>query len=420
MGTGISLDIGGVAVAWSKNSIGMDHGSLFQTEDRKRLPDPDHDERDEIDPDFEMGFQRSLGSTKTRLELLGYTMSAVQKHYERAVTKCREERESMREFEFVAEFAQPTEFMSFEEALSFVAENPIGKLNNTFSYDLDPPCSDVIGRFHNEKRMALLPFFDEHETGYSERNHFVDSLGFLPPYSVLRLLAEVPENCVQDLTWLYGPLAVNGWAQTNDFVPEARRTEKYLIATEGTSDIHILKRAIDILRPELSDFFRFIDVNERHPFSGAGNLVKFAEGLAKIDVHNKVLFLLDNDAEGRQAHQNILEMHLSSNMRAMTLPDHPSFEQINTLGPAGEAISNINGKAVAIECFLDFEQQGLPTPRVRWTTYKEKLGIYQGELMKKIRYAQLFRKSEKLVYDYSKLELLLENIVQECCQIAAP
>lgn len=418
MGTEISLDIGGVGVAWSKNSMGMDHGALFQSQDRKRIPDTDRDENDEINSAYEMGFQRSLGSTIKRLELLGYTMSAVRQHYERAVVECREERESMREYG--SEFAQPTEFLSFEEALSFVTENPIGELSNTFSFDLDAPRHKVIGRFHDEKKMAHLPFFDEHETGYSERNHFVDSLSFLPPYSVLRLLAEVPANHIQDLTWLYGPLAENGWAQATDFVPEARRTEKYLIATEGTSDIYILKRAIEILRPELSDFFRFIDVSERHPFSGAGNLVKFAEGLTKIDVHNKVLFLLDNDAEGRQAHQNIVEMRLPSNMRAMALPDHPSFEKINTLGPSGEAISNINGKAVAIECFLDLEQQGLPAPQIRWTTYKERLGVYQGELMEKTRYAKLFRKSETLDYDYSKLELLLEHIVRECCQIAAP
>lgn len=418
MGTEISLNIGGVAVAWSKNSMGIDHGSLFQPEDRKRIPDPDHDESDGIDPDFEMGFQRSLGSTRMRLELLGYTMCTVRKHYEHAVAECREERENMRDGGY--EHGLSTEFMSFEEALAFVAENPIGQLNNAYLSRLDASPSDIIGRFHNEKRMTLLPFFNEHETGYSERNHFVDSLGFMPPYSVLRLLAEVPENCPQDLTWLYGPLAENGWAQASDFVPEARRTEKYLIATEGTSDIHILKRAIDILRPELSDFFRFIDVSERHPFSGAGNLVKFAEGLAKIDLHNKVLFLLDNDAEGRQAHKSILEMRLPSNMRAMTLPDHPSFEQINTLGPAGDAIANINGKAVAIECFLDFEQQGSPDPRVRWTTYKGKLGVYQGELIEKERYAKIFKKSENLNYDYSKLEMLLEQIVQECCQVAAP
>ena len=35
-------------------------------------------------------------------------------------------------------------------------------------------------------------------------------------------------------------------------------------------------------RPGIADFFRFIDVSGSHPFSGTGNLVKFAEGLAKI------------------------------------------------------------------------------------------------------------------------------------------
>lgn len=142
MGTEISLDVGSTAVAWSKNSMGMDHGALFQAEDRKQISDPDREDDEEFNPDFDMGFQRSLGSTKTRLELLGYTLNTVKNHYERAVVECREERESMREFD--TSLDRPTEFLTFDELLSFVEEHPVGELDNTYSFDLDKPRSKDI------------------------------------------------------------------------------------------------------------------------------------------------------------------------------------------------------------------------------------------------------------------------------------
>ncbi|TGV29155.1 HEPN/Toprim-associated domain-containing protein, partial [Mesorhizobium sp. M8A.F.Ca.ET.142.01.1.1] len=91
-------------------------------------------------------------------------------------------------------------------------------------------------------------------------------------------------NLDLSVIWRYGPLVEAGWADASDFVPCTRREQTVLIATEGSSDVHILKLAIKLIRPEVADFFRFIDVSERHPFSGTGSLVKFAEGLAKIDV----------------------------------------------------------------------------------------------------------------------------------------
>ena len=60
-----------------------------------------------------------------------------------------------------------------------------------------------------------------------------------------------------------------GWATEREFVPHARRTETFLIATEGSSDVHILKHALALLRPGIADFFRFIDVSESHPFLAA-------------------------------------------------------------------------------------------------------------------------------------------------------
>ncbi len=91
------------------------------------------------------------------------------------------------------------------------------------------------------------------------------------------------------------------------FQPGVPRKARLLVATEGTSDARILKHALDLLQPDVADFFRFIDVDESHPFWGTGNLVRFAEGLVRIDVLNPVIFVLDNDAEGVDAYRRLQE-----------------------------------------------------------------------------------------------------------------
>ena len=113
-------------------------------------------------------------------------------------------------------------------------------------------------------------------------------------------------NLDTDVVWQYGPLVEAGWSSESEFTHEARRNQTFLVATEGSSDTHILKHAISLLRPEISDFFRFIDVSDRHPFPGTGNLLKFAEGLIKIDVQNQIVFVFDNDCEGSDAYRRLL------------------------------------------------------------------------------------------------------------------
>ncbi|MCP3368715.1 hypothetical protein [Bradyrhizobium cajani] len=140
--------------------------------------------------------------------------------------------------------------------------------------------------------------------------------------------------------------------------------------------MHILKRAFQLLRPEIADFFRFIDVSERHPFSGTGSLVKFAEGLAKIDVQNRTVFVLDND-EGLSAFRKIQALALPINMRVTVLPSLKEFGLFPTTGLGGAALADINGRAASIECYLDLHVGGLPAPLVQWTNYKD-TGTYQG------------------------------------------
>ncbi|MDY6974143.1 MAG: HEPN/Toprim-associated domain-containing protein, partial [Thermodesulfobacteriota bacterium] len=128
-------------------------------------------------------------------------------------------------------------------------------------------------------------------------------------------------NAEVEVTWEFGPIVHAGWVQREAFQPGARQRQKVLIATEGASDARIIRRSLDVLRPDVADFFNFVDVDERHHFWGTGNLVKFAEGLLRIEVLNQVLFVFDNDAEGVDAFRKLEKLKLPGNMRAMLLPD---------------------------------------------------------------------------------------------------
>lgn len=424
MGTEISLDIGGMSIAWSKNHRGIDHGFLFQPADRRRVPfDEDEKQAEDDNPDIalmEMTLIRTLRSALPRLELLGHTLAAVKADYERVARESVEERRIFQDDGIDNDL--PLDLMAFEEFLAFTTKFSVSDLNDSYDEDLNVDWEKWLNDRHADgSTVRRVPSVSSYDVdGYSERSYFGSLIGFLHPYNILRLLAENERNLDCNLEWQYGPLVCNGWANESEFVPEARRNQTFLIATEGSSDTHIIRHAIALLRPDIVDFFRFIDVSEGHPFSGAGSLVRFAEGLAKIDVHNQTLFLLDNDAEGVNAYTRISALTLPENMRTATLPEMERFRKFRTRGPEGIGTADINGKAVAIECYLDLTVE-TPTPaEVAWTSYKKEMDIYQGELLNKEAYTKTFLRRATSIegYDMSGVTVVLDMIYSECCKIA--
>lgn len=425
LGTEITLDVGGVSITYSKNHLGIDHGSLFQAQDRKPVKSEqlnyEYYESEGKDPTLaEMAFARPLKDVVPRLELLGFNVDRVRREYESVAESWREERQSL-----LDDDAEPVpDLMTFAEFRRFTTEYPLEDLDDTFLSGTDGENEERIrGRFA-DAALDRIPNYQPYDVqAYSERSFFGGLVGILHPYSVMRLLAETKANENASVVWQYGPLVNAGWATEREFVTDARRTETFLIATEGSSDVHILKQALALLRPGIADFFRFIDVSESHPFSGTGNLVKFAEGLAKIDVQNQVVFVFDNDAEGLDAHQRLSALTLPVNMRGIMLPELEDFRVFPAQGPEGIRSSDINRRAAAIECYLDLNIGDYPSAKVLWTNYKKILGIYQGALEYKESYVKEFLKQtrESIVdgsYDTSKIEAVLDLLVAECTAMA--
>ncbi len=427
MGTEIALSVGGMDVSWSKNSMGIDHGHLFQSDDQKRFHSDqinyDHfKDRDDSElAEMEMGFVKPLGDVLPRLELLGFSLSQVKRDFERATEDSNEMKQMLSDLETPVS----GDSVEFETFLAFISEFAINELDDTAHFDRDEEANAVIrGRFGNRDIVEKLPHFNSYEDhAYSERSYFGGLLDFLHPYSILRVLAENSNNLEIPVTWQYGPLVTGGYVTEEIFVPSARRQETFLIATEGSSDAHILRHAIELLRPEMSDFFRFIDMSERHPFPGTGNLHKFAEGLSKIDVHNQLVLVYDNDAEGRATFQRTQGLSLPKNMRVAMLPNLPAFEKFPTVGPDGMRDMDINGRAAAIECYLDLSSTKTPEPKVRWSSYIKDVEAYQGSLENKTQFMKSFMKlrADKLAdsdYDFSKIKCVLDMLYCECVSIA--
>jgi hypothetical protein len=241
---------------------------------------------------------------------------------------------------------------------------------------------------------------------------------------MLQIFGRNDANLEAEVVWQYRPIVESGWVSVEAFEPGARRGQTFLLATEGTSDARILRHAIDILQPDVADFFRIIDANERHPFWGTGNLVKFAEGLIRIDVQNQIVFLLDNDAEGLDAYRRLQSLGMPGNMHAMILPDLEEFREFPARGPEGVNTCDINGRAAAIECYLDLDLPGYPPARVLWTNYKKEIDAWQGALEYKETYMRHFldQASGKLHesrYNTSKLRMVLNALLDEATALAA-
>jgi len=426
MGTEINLTVGGISLSFSKNHMGIDFGHLFQEGDRTRRKmaeiNYEHYEEnpDEI-ADFEMSemvFARRLDRIAPRLELLNHSLDAARAEYEAVVAETLE----------MASYSEPPEepsLLSFEEFCALACRYPLGVLKDAY-IEYETPHRDKVaqGRFADDAdEFARLPGDRYNDLYYSEKSYLSASLCILSAESMLRVFALNPANADIEVVWEFGPLVNNGWANMSDFHPGVRRVQKVLVATEGASDARIIKRALEVLRPDVADFFNFIDVDERHHFWGTGNLVKFAEGLLRIDIQNKMLFVLDNDAEGVDAYRKLAALNLPANMRSMLLPDLDAFASFPARGPDGASLADINGRAAAIECYLDLDLPAYGSAQVLWSNYKKDVDAWHGALEFKESYQRHFYdQSDDALrdgpYQSTKLGKLLDTLTVEASLVS--
>ncbi len=390
MGSFISLGVGELELDWGKNFGFRDYSKLFLPTDKKDIPYYYADDEVILKP----GYSTSLGRVKSRLELLGYSLNNLNNLFQ-------EHNDNYPEY-----LEHPN--ISFETMLNIFSRINIKDYKNKKEdgdYDLGEYVIENI--FLNETFTDLKKHIDikDKDIGAYFEN--------LDPLFTLRLLIENPNNLEMNLEWRTQDVIDGGWTNDKEIFVGVEEADKFLIVTEGSSDTFIIRKSLELLRPDILDFFTFVDMEDNYPFTGTGNLYRFCQGLTSIRIQNKTLVLFDNDVEGVDKYNKTNKLNLPSQMKIMKLPEIEEFNSFSTVGPTGETNENINGKAVAIECFLDLTKSN---PKIRWTNYNKDIDAYQGSLENKDDYVRTFKgiKNSNDNYDFTKLTRLIDEIYKNC------
>lgn len=409
MGSMVYLSLGRVHVDSGRNEGFTRHGALFRPEHAAQVPhfyagDEDDKSLHHLPliktswgayrhiVEFKPGLSAPLWEVAERLYMLGYT-----EEY------CRGE------FEVLGEDRDAAKHDFTFKALSTILQNA------DFSEAAVQEGKESLG-FAPFLSQYVLPQFGKDAVSRLRLGEY-DEVNGISPLSALYLLSKNPTARDLPVTWDYADVKEGGYAPASDFNAGVSEGGRYLLVTEGTSDAQILKHALTLLRPNIADFFHFVDMQDNYPFSGTGNLYRFVQGLVSIRIQNSMLVIFDNDAEGTFNCERTKKLTPLPNLRILKLPDMKRFKRFRTIGPTGKRIADINGKAAAIECYLDVGE----APAVRWTNYDSSQDCYQGHIVNKAELAKAFleQRARKAKYDYTGLEAVLDLITTTCANMAA-
>lgn len=388
MGSICTLSVDKLEIDWGKNNFISNHSALFQKEDLKLIPY--YYEGNNIER--KKGYSKKLISIKHRLNLLGYSMKEVEASFN----------SNLLYFNQLYETSLP---ITFEQFYRIIRNVNIKKIDMTKD--------DYIRDYAHQEfvEYCVLNEIEDFKMLSSGSSHQISHLlESLDPYIILRILAENEKNYDLYVNWRTADVIENGWILEEDIIPNLSEKDKILIVTEGSTDTSVIKRSIDLLYGDVSDFFSFIDMGRNYPFTGTGNLKNFIQGLSKINILNKIIVILDNDVAGNSVFNSVKSLNLPPNLKVMTLPHNKDFEKFKCIGPHGISYEDINGRAVSIECFLDhsFSRQDV---YVRWTSYDKNMNEYQGNIEPKNRLIKSFHQNYNKNYDFSKIKYLIDYML---------
>jgi hypothetical protein len=393
MSTTVSLRVGAFEIHTGRNEWYEDLGDLFQPSDLVQVPDRS----------AQHVLRKPFADVRARLNLLGTSEQSVKTEFE----KLAEEHSF---FSGNDDGDNEREQLQFDVFRSLVNAIDTSRVDDAYIYEK----YDGYSGFFEQELAPAASLSLTHQQAESAG----ELLTYLGGNSALWLLSQNEDNLRHDVIWDFAEHVAAGYSTTEEHIRPVRREHRFLIVTEGSSDSAVLEKAFRLGRSAVYDFFYFIDAErEKFPYPGHGGLKNFCRGLITINVLNQTVVLFDNDAAGLASFNEAAGMALPTNVRVLRLPDLPAGTLFSTIGPDGESEAEINGRAAAIETYLDLSVG--PSPRIRWKHFEESIGEYHGALESKHLYAKVFRELGQLgSYDFKKLELVLNTITSACVRIA--
>ena len=197
-------------------------------------------------------------------------------------------------------------------------------------------------------------------------------------------------------------------------------TRRIIVLTEGRSDQRAIEGALSLLRPNIKNFFSFLDFETLAVQGGVPSVLNTLKAFISVGVANRIIAILDNDTAAHSAVQSARLNNLPNNVRILFLPNLKLAEDYPTLGPSGLAPMDINELACSLELFFGSDiltdSSGKLTP-IQWKGYDDKLRRYHGEILRKQEIQESFAvKLDSTRRDISLLKTLdwapMETIVQ--------
>ncbi|MFI8713237.1 HEPN/Toprim-associated domain-containing protein [Brevibacillus brevis] len=213
---------------------------------------------------------------------------------------------------------------------------------------------------------------------------------------ILELFNDEDEFCLD-----YSDLVDGGYYSEGDKICEISlqslanhyiTNEKIIIISEGSSDITVIKRTMEILYPDIVDFYSFMDFDQSNASGSASSLVSYIKAFIGSGIRNKIIALFDNDTAAEEAISVLNKISIPANIKVLRYPYLELASQYPTIGPNGVGFTDINGLACSIELYLgrdiltceeyviDYPTKYIP---VQWKGYNQGLKKYQGEILNK-------------------------------------
>lgn len=427
MGTYTELTIADYPLISSKSAVIPEVMTLFRETDRRVFTrrvternvlvwgEPDDFDNQETETVIE--YCCTTPEAIDRLDIMGFTYSRVQEAFEAGRTTEINKYSSWAKEDDDSQWF--TEDWNFIKGLTF----------------------DEYARAFKEvltSRLRPYPFDDYQKENidsvvkYILKDNEDDLFGFLGSdvRLLIRLVCELsPEGSlvIQDIT----DLVYSGYYEESE--PVCENTTKALVAgypenssriilTEGSTDAEILKEALVILYPHLSEYYAFLDFESSRSPGGADRLVSLVKAFSATGITNRVIALFDNDTAAQDAKRALTNVLIPENIAVLSYPILELLKNYPTLGPSGLISLDVNGLAASIELYLGDDvlrdDDGKLTP-VQWKGYNETLKQYQGEIMGKTRLQARFQEkvfrckaNPKLLQttDWAGLSAILQKI----------
>jgi hypothetical protein len=431
MGSYCELYISDYPISTTKNEIDPFILSLFQPEDlkhfdrqigeRNQLLYGRVDSEDKIEHAIE--FSNSARNIKDRLEIMGFTLMKAKSEFETSKD------ESIQRLTGYLIEKTWTSNPEIESKLKLERE-----LLEKSSYgDFITACKEIIDNGYRYKvKVEDLPketdplifYLLENANGLDHFPYNYDQRVLLRSlleiasddekvtYDITELIDQ--ENYEDDIENIYED-TIQNYTYTYDL------GAKFLILTEGSSDIQILQGAMNVLYPHLTGYYSFMDFGISNASGSASSLVAYVKAFVGAGIKNRVIALFDNDTAAESALRGLFKTIIPNNIKILQYPNIKIAENYPTLGPSGISEMNINGLACSIELYLgkDILCKEAKLIPVQWKGYDQTLGKYQGEIIDKSEVQkQFYEKIEECLidptktnnYDWTELNELLQAI----------